>query len=58
MSKIEINKLTNANIYMNGTNLLGRAEEVQLPQINGYTKLTSQQWIFPSLKCMLPKMLI
>ena len=33
MSKIEINKLTNANIYMNGTNLLGRAEEVQLPQI-------------------------
>lgn len=33
MSKIEINKLTNANIYLNGTNLLGRAEEVQLPQI-------------------------
>ena len=33
MSKIEINKLTNANIYMNSTNLLGRAEEVQLPQI-------------------------
>ena len=33
MSKIEINKLTNANVYLNGTNLLGRAEEVQLPQI-------------------------
>ena len=33
MSKIEINKLTNANEYMNGVNLLGRAEEVQLPQI-------------------------
>ena len=33
MSKIEINKLTNANVYMNGVNLLGRAEEVQLPQI-------------------------
>ena len=33
MSKIEINKLTNANIYMDGVNLLGRAEEVQLPQI-------------------------
>lgn len=33
MSKIEINKLTNANIYMNGNNLLGRAEEIQLPQI-------------------------
>ena len=23
MSKIEINKLTNANVYMNGVNLLG-----------------------------------
>ena len=33
MSKIEINKLTNANVYMNGNNLLGRAEEVDLPQI-------------------------
>ena len=33
MSKIEINKLTNANVYLNGNNLLGRAEEVQLPQI-------------------------
>ena len=33
MSKIEINKLTNANVYLNGTNLLGRAEEVELPQI-------------------------
>ena len=32
-NKIEINKLTNANIYMNGNNLLGRAEEVDLPQI-------------------------
>ena len=33
MSKIEINKLTNANVYLNGTNLLGRAEEIELPQI-------------------------
>ncbi len=33
MAKIKINKLTNANVYMNGINLLGRAEEVQLPQI-------------------------
>ena len=33
MSKIEINKLTNANVYLDGVNLLGRAEEVQLPQI-------------------------
>lgn len=37
MSKIEINKLTNANVYLNGTNLLGRAEEVQLPQIKHKT---------------------
>ncbi|HFV0082898.1 phage major tail tube protein, partial [Escherichia coli] len=28
MSKIEINRITNANIYLDGTNLLGRAEEV------------------------------
>ncbi len=33
MSNIQINKLTNANVYLNGVNLLGRAEEVQLPQI-------------------------
>ena len=33
MGKIQINKLINANIYMNGNNLLGRAEEIQLPQI-------------------------
>ena len=33
MTKIKINKLTNANVYLNGINLLGRAEEVQLPQI-------------------------
>ncbi len=33
MSNLSINKLTNANVYMNGVNLLGRAEEVQLPQI-------------------------
>jgi len=33
MSKIMINRLTNANIYMDGNNLLGRAEEIQLPQI-------------------------
>lgn len=33
MSKIKINRLTNANIYMDGNNLLGRAEEIQLPQV-------------------------
>ena len=33
MGKIQINRLTNANIYMDGNNLLGRAEEIQLPMI-------------------------
>jgi P2 family phage contractile tail tube protein len=33
MAKIEINRLTNANIYIDGNSLLGRAEEIQLPQI-------------------------
>lgn len=33
MAKIEINRLTNANIYMDGNSLLGRAEEIQLPSI-------------------------
>lgn len=33
MSKIKINRLTNANIYMDGNNLLGRAEEIQLPMV-------------------------
>lgn len=33
MSKISINRLTNANVYLNGTSLLGRAEEVNLPSI-------------------------
>ena len=33
MSKIQINRLTNANIYMDGNNLLGRAEEISLPMI-------------------------
>ena len=30
---LQINKLTNANIYVNGNNLLGRAAEVELPSI-------------------------
>lgn len=33
MAKIEINKILNANVYMDGSNLLGRAEEVNLPDI-------------------------
>ncbi|WP_369951988.1 phage major tail tube protein [Ralstonia syzygii] len=31
--KIEINRITNANIYVAGNSLLGRAEEVKLPDI-------------------------
>ena len=34
MAKIEINRITNANIYLDGANLLGRAEEVKLPDVS------------------------
>ncbi len=34
MPKIEINRITNANIYLDGANLLGRAEEVKLPDVS------------------------
>lgn len=33
MSKIQVNRLTNANIYIDGKSLLGRAEEVNLPVV-------------------------
>lgn len=33
MAGIVVNRLTNANIYINGTSYLGRAEEVQLPAV-------------------------
>lgn len=33
MASIAINRLTNANVYLNGTSLLGRAEEINLPAI-------------------------
>lgn len=33
MSNIAVNRLTNANIYLDGRSLLGRAEEVNLPDI-------------------------
>lgn len=33
MSQISINRLTNANIYINGASYLGKAEEVNLPAI-------------------------
>lgn len=32
--KIEINRITNANIYIAGNNLLGRASEIKLPDIS------------------------
>lgn len=34
MAKIQVNRIVNANIYIDGTNLLGRAEEVKLPDIS------------------------
>lgn len=30
---IQINKLTNCNVYVDGTNFIGRAEEVNLPEV-------------------------
>lgn len=33
MSNIAINRVTNANIYLDGKSLLGRAEEVNLPDV-------------------------
>jgi P2 family phage contractile tail tube protein len=32
-NKVQINRLTNANIYMDGGSFLGRAEEVTLPDV-------------------------
>ena len=34
MSKIQLNRITNANIYVDGNCLLGQAEEVKLPEIS------------------------
>lgn len=36
--KIDINVIANANIYVNGTNLLGRAEEIKLPDVSMITQ--------------------
>jgi P2 family phage contractile tail tube protein len=33
MSNNKINKVTNANVYLNGTSYMGRAEEVTLPDV-------------------------
>lgn len=33
MAKIEVKKIVNANVYMDGTNLLGRASEFQAPNV-------------------------
>lgn len=33
MAKIEVNRITNANIYVNGNSLLGKAEEIKLPDV-------------------------
>lgn len=34
MSKIQVNRIVNANIYIDGNNLIGRAEEIKLPDVN------------------------
>ena len=34
MSKIQVNRIVNANLYIEGVNLLGRAEEIKLPDIS------------------------
>lgn len=33
MAQISVNRLTNANVYLNGASLLGKAEEIDLPKI-------------------------
>lgn len=33
MSAIAVNRLTNCNVYIDGTSLLGRAQEITLPEI-------------------------
>jgi len=34
MAGINVNRLTNANVYVNGNSQLGKAEEINLPEIN------------------------
>lgn len=34
MANISINRVTNANIYMDGISFLGRAESIDLPEVN------------------------
>lgn len=34
MSGIQVNRITNANLYLNGNSLLGTAEEVSLPDLD------------------------
>ena len=34
MSKIQINSITNAGIYLEGASMLGRAEEIKLPDVS------------------------
>lgn len=33
MSSINVNRVTNANVYINGASMLGKAEEIDLPKI-------------------------
>lgn len=34
MGKIAINRVTNANVYMDGSSMLGRAEEIKMPDVS------------------------
>ena len=34
MPQIAINRITNANVYVNGNSLLGKVEEIKLPDVN------------------------
>jgi P2 family phage contractile tail tube protein len=38
MAKIGINSITNANVYIDGANLLGRVEELKLPTVKAKTQ--------------------
>lgn len=37
MAKIAVNRITNANVYINGTSFLGRCEEVDAPVVKNKT---------------------
>lgn len=50
MSKTAVNSVTNANVYLNGTNTLGRAEEVKLPSVKNKTSDHKALGMFSEIK--------